>query len=130
MPSGRAPRRPPQVEQRPPRAVSKAKLSDDGEGCSDASTAWAEACDVDEGGAAPETLAPPAEETFDEFVQGALSRGGWLVGLLAAQSLSSIVLEANEVVGSRAHHRLLGGRGRPPRPYLRSSRGTRSSSSS
>eukprot|EP00629_Pelagomonadales_sp_RCC1024_P000840 CAMPEP_0119296706 /NCGR_PEP_ID=MMETSP1329-20130426/50708_1 /TAXON_ID=114041 /ORGANISM="Genus nov. species nov., Strain RCC1024" /LENGTH=311 /DNA_ID=CAMNT_0007297643 /DNA_START=147 /DNA_END=1078 /DNA_ORIENTATION=+ len=86
------------VERRPPRVVPKAKLSDDG-GCADA-TVWSEACDVDVETDLPAAAAAPAE-TLDEFLSGALSRGGWLVGLLAAQSLSSIVLEANEAVIQR-----------------------------
>ena len=65
--------------------------------CEASPTVWSDECDIDyDVEDSSPALAP--DESTTEFLLGAASRGSWLVGLLAAQSLSSLVLEANEVV--------------------------------
>ena len=75
----------------------------DADACETAPSAWAEACDVDDvdGGAAAPRRGAAADESLGDFARGAASRGSWLVGLLAAQSLSSLVLERNADVIQR-----------------------------
>ena len=81
------------VEPKPPRVLKKSSSAS----CEASPTVWSDECDVDYDleDSSP-ALAP--DESTTEFLLGAASRGSWLVGLLAAQSLSSLVLEANEVV--------------------------------
>ena len=87
------------VEDAAPRAAAAAAA----DACETAPSAWAEACDVDDvdGGAAAPRRGAAADETLGDFARGAASRGSWLVGLLAAQSLSSLVLERNADVIQR-----------------------------
>jgi hypothetical protein len=82
------------VEPAGPKVLRKASSSN----CETSPTVWDLECDVDYDAedSRPAALAP--DESTAEFLQGAASRGSWLVGLLAAQSLSSLVLENNEVV--------------------------------
>ena len=98
------------VEDAAPRAAAAA------DACETAPSAWAEACDVDDvdGGAAAPRRGAAADESLGDFARGAASRGSWLVGLLAAQSLSSLVLERNADVIQR--HPVIVGRAAPARP--------------
>ena len=81
------------VEPKPPRVLKKSASSS----CEASPTVWSDECDIDyDVEDSSPALAP--DESTTEFLLGAASRGSWLVGLLAAQSLSSLVLEANEVV--------------------------------
>jgi len=76
----------------------------DATSCEASPTVWTEACDVDlddDAAASTKRAKAAPDETPGEFARGALSRGTWLVGLLAAQSASSLVLETNEAVIQR-----------------------------
>jgi cation transporter-like permease len=86
------------VEKRAPRVA----LVEEAPGCAAEPSAWAEECDVDlDLDIDIDARNAVPDETLEEFARGALSRGSWLVGLLAAQSLSGAVLQTNEAVIQR-----------------------------
>ena len=74
------------VEPKPPRVLKKSSSAS----CEASPTVWSDECDIDyDVEDSSPALAP--DESTTEFLLGAASRGSWLVGLLAAQSLSSLV---------------------------------------